>query len=45
MEGISGLGGHDEENKAMFDGQQSLVGSIGLADNAINIEEGICQKC
>ena len=29
----------------MFDGQDLLMGSIGLADSAINGEDGVCKKC
>ncbi len=35
----------DEENKAMFESKDGLLGSIGLADNTIANEEGICSKC
>ncbi len=44
MSGITGVQS-EEENKAMFESQDGLMGSIGLADNAIANEEGICSKC
>lgn len=44
MEGITNVQ-TEEENKAMFESQDGLMGSIGLADNAINVEEGVCSKC
>mmetsp|Transcript_19746 Transcript_19746/g.24375 ORF Transcript_19746/g.24375 Transcript_19746/m.24375 type:complete len:92 (-) Transcript_19746:167-442(-) len=35
----------DEENKAMYEGHEGLMGSIGLTDNAINADEALCKKC
>ena len=44
-EGMDQLPGVDiEENKAMYD-SQDVMGSMGLADNAINGEDGVCAKC
>ena len=45
-DGLDSLPGVDtEDNKAMYDSQDGLVGSMGLADNSINAEEGVCAKC
>ena len=42
--GMDSLPGVDiEENKAMYDGQDVMT--MGLADNAMNGEDGVCQKC
>lgn len=44
-DGMDQLPGADiEENKAMYD-SQDVMSSMGLADNTINGEDGVCGKC